>query len=178
MSLVNQFIVNLMSQHVIPFWVTLIVLFIVVTEIIYFKQIRGEKYRGSLGEFAILNKIYSLLITVWLFGIIWGIFIVLEMISHLIVPILVVIGVSTIIVGYFYSNYLVAKKYAVKEKSKHNFKEGDKLVVVDAGKDTGLVNGQVVTFLRDNSRKGIINVLLANGEIEAKKENRFKKKKR
>lgn len=172
----NDFIVNLMSQHVVPFWIALAVIFLIAMEVTYKKLVSTHRRRCRLVEFAIGMKFLAILMTAIMFLAVWLIGLLVELICYAIVPILMTIGVVGVIFLFFYSNYLVAKKYS----KSYDFNAGDKLKVVDV---EGLVpsaltktpKDSIVTCIEKLPGKPAYKVKTKNGKIAERKEWRLER---
>ena len=172
--IIDDFIVNLMSQHVVPFWVTLSILFFVVMEVIYKNLVKTQRRRCGLLEFTIFNKFSAIFLTFLIFVAIYFVGVVIEILSMIIIPLLITIGVLGIVVAFFYANYLVAKKYS----KSYNFRSGQKLRVVDVeGLATSALiktpKDSIVTCIEKIEGKNAYRVRTANKKIAERKEWRF-----
>ena len=120
----TQFIVSLLANSPVVFWVILSVLSLIILEAAYLILIRSSKKRfnQNWSDYVFTNKLLAFLITIGSIVALYVIGVIIEVIVLSWMIILMLIGVVAILSMFIYINVLIARQHAKKE-SEEEFKE-------------------------------------------------------
>ncbi len=173
--MITEYLSNFTKSNPIEFLVIFGVLILISTEVIYFLLLRSKKrYNQSTTQFSIELKLASIFMS--LVGFL-GLIVIGEIIEwtvHNIISIAIFVLIVVTVIGYFWTNKLVADKYS----KQITFKKGEKLIAnQDFDGNNSLIEGEIVTYIgKSRSNSDAIKIMKKSGKIQENKYYRFDKK--